>query len=78
MAAGWCYENVEGVNTAAFWVVQPRRLVKVYQSLRDLHCLCHQGDVDGGGSTDLCNADKIVSVHTALKPSRQPSSYSLS
>jgi hypothetical protein len=59
---------------AVFWVLAPNCVVKIHQYFRGLCCLHHQGDE--GGSTDLWNAGKLVPVCMALKPGRQPSSYS--
>jgi hypothetical protein len=52
--------KLEHVKMAVFWVVAPCNLVEIYQRFRCPRCLHHQGS----------------SVHTALQPRRQLSSYS--
>jgi hypothetical protein len=70
------------MKMAVLWVVASCRLVEVYQRFRDLYCLHRHGVThrpDDGGSTDLWNVGKLISVYMMLQARRQPSSaYKLS
>jgi hypothetical protein len=72
--AGSFYKNTVSITMAVFWAAAPPRLMYVYQRHRGPYGLRHQASADDSESTGHSIVVKLEPVHTALQPTRQPSS----
>jgi hypothetical protein len=72
-----CFETSYQLRMTVFWRVAPYSLTDIYQNLKGACCLHHRGyHMDMVAACSFATWAVYLPVHTALQPTRQPSSYS--